>query len=280
MAIMVDKETKEGVAVTSFLNADQLARDVAKVNDAARGKWLSIAGMTLALMKNYDPFKAPTHFKLLDLLRKFDKSFGATGKDYGSVNGENRLKDIERRRKDRWNFLFIAGMWFQDLFNYDFRRTEQCIIPYATQEGEISFCAYNTGIGWRNIIEKMHMTATLTKWYEEHGRHEIFAGNKKVNFGQVEHSLVLREEIVTTEEQHDLDALGIAKNSREEKLRARAERIKREEENARMAKLYRQHVLKEPVQEGGFVPVDGLLAPAKPKEGKVEEREEVGSFGD
>ncbi len=71
-------------------------------------------------------------------------------------------------------------MWFQDLFNYDFRRTEMCIIPYATQEGEISFCAYNTGIGWRNIIEKMHMTATLTKWYDEHGRHEIFAGNKAV----------------------------------------------------------------------------------------------------
>ena len=91
-----------------------------------------------------------------------------------------RCKDIEKRRSDRWNFLFIAGMWFQDLFNYDFRRTEMCIIPYATQQGEISFCAYNTGIGWRNIIEKMHMTATLTKWYEEHGRHEIFAGGKSV----------------------------------------------------------------------------------------------------
>ena len=91
------------------------------------------------------------------------------------------MDDIDKRRKDRWNFLFIAGMWFQDLFNYDFRRTEQCIIPYATQEGEISFCAYNTGVGWRNIIEKMHMTATLTKWYEEHGRHEIFAGGKAVS---------------------------------------------------------------------------------------------------
>ena len=88
------------------------------------------------------------------------------------------MEDIEKRRADRWNFLFIAGMWFQDLFNYDFRRTEQCIIPYATQEGEISFCAYNTGVGWRNIVEKMHMTATLTKWYEEKGRHEIIAGGK------------------------------------------------------------------------------------------------------
>ena len=55
----------------------------------------------------------------------------------------------------------------------------QCIIPYATQQGEISFCAYNTGVGWRNIIEKMHMTSSLTKWYEEHGRHEIFAGGNQ-----------------------------------------------------------------------------------------------------
>ena len=56
--------------------------------------------------------------------------------------------------------LFVAGMWFQDLWNYDFRRTEMCIIPYATQMGEISFCAYNTGVGWRKIVEKMHMNAT------------------------------------------------------------------------------------------------------------------------
>ncbi len=107
------------------------------------------------------------------------------------------MDDIEKRRTDRWNFLFIAGMWFQDLFNYDFRRTEQCIIPYATQEGEISFCAYNTGVGWRNIIEKMHMTATLTKWYEDNGRHEIFAGNKAVPLTEQTHNLVLNEEQLT-----------------------------------------------------------------------------------
>src|ERR1035438_8023322 len=119
------------------------------------------------------------------------------------------------------------------------------IIPYATQGGEISFCAYNTGVGWRNIIEKMHMTATLTKWYEENGRHEIFAGGKSVQLNSKEHSLVLREEIVTNEIQHDLDRLGIAKNAGEEKIRARAAKIKAQEENERMMKLYRQHVLKE-----------------------------------
>ena len=251
MAVMIDKETKEAVPVTAFLNADQLAKDLRKVNDAARGRKLSVFGMALALAKNYDPFQSPTHFKMTDLMKKFDKTFGASKKadaKYGKVGGDRTIDDQQKRRGDRWNFLFIAGMWFQDLFNYDFRRTERCIIPYATQEGEISFCAYNTGIGWRNIIEKMHMTATLTKWYEEHGRHEIIAGGKKVELPSTEHRLVLDPVAVAAGKQTDLDEKGIAKTAREEKLRARAEANKKtpdDLENARMASLYRQHVLKE-----------------------------------
>src|SRR5262249_31425781 len=125
-------------------------------------------------------------------------------------------------------------------------------IPYAPQQGETSFCAYNTGIGWRNIIEKMHMTATLTKWYEEHGRHEIFAGNKSVPLNSTEHSLVLNAEAVAAGAQTALDRLGIAKKAPQEKLAAEARKHKTAEEvakeeahNAEMAKLYRQHVLKE-----------------------------------
>ncbi len=279
MAVMVDKETKEAVPVTAFLNGDRLAKDVSRVNDAARGRWLSVAGMAIALMRNYDPFKSPTHFKMADLFKKFDKTFGATGKNYGKVTGATRMQDIEVRRRDRWNFLFIAGMWFQDLFNYDFRRTEQCIIPYATQEGEISFCAYNTGIGWRNIIEKMHMTATLTKWYDEHGRHEIFAGGKHVKLESKDHSLKLNSEHVAHRKQTDLDEAGIAKNAREEKIRARDIKLKLQQdaENARMAKLYREVVLKEQKPEGGFVSIDSLIAPAPKPAAK---KEEVGSFGD
>jgi 7,8-dihydro-6-hydroxymethylpterin dimethyltransferase len=282
MAVMIDKETKEAVPVTAFLHGDQLAKDIAKVNDAARGKFLTVFGMMLCLMKNYDPFQSPTHFKLIDLLRKFDKNYNATGRNYGKVGPDRTLDDVMKRRtSDRWNFLFIAGMWFQDLFNYDFRRTEQCIIPYATQEGEISFCAYNTGVGWRNIIEKMHMTATLTKWYEEHGRHEIFAGGKKVRMEE-QHTdyLRLREEIVTNQQQQDLDKLGIAKNAREEKKRARDAKLQTTDlgpqtseargpqkndsaYNARMAALYREVVLKEkPVQsENGFIPLGALSKP-------------------
>jgi hypothetical protein len=50
-----------------------------------------------------------------------------------------------------------------------------CIIPYATQMGEISFCAYNTGVGWRHIVEKMHQNATVAQWNREHGKHTVYA---------------------------------------------------------------------------------------------------------
>ena len=274
MALMIDKETKESAPVPKFLKLEQIAEDLKKVNDGARGKWPSIIGMALSLVRNYDPFQSPTHFSILDMLKKFDKSFGASGHDYGKVGGETRLQDIEKRRGDRWNFLFIAGMWFQDLFNYDFRRTEMCIIPYATQEGEISFCAYNTGVGWRNIIEKMHMTATLTKWYEEKGRHEIFAGGNSVGLAEAELTLKVNAAHAAAGKQTDLDELGIAKTARDEKIRARDEKLKQQREDARMAKLYREHVLKEaPSPETKIVQL-GLGKSVKKQE------EEVGSFGD
>src|SRR5438105_12113600 len=175
------------------------------------------------------------------------------------------MSDIEKRRADRWNFLFIAGMWFQDLFNYDFRRTEMCIIPYATQQGEISFCAYNTGIGWRNIIEKMHMTSTLTKWYEEHGRHEIFAGGKKVGLErQDKYDLVLNQAHVDSAANDTFEKSGIAKNAREEKIRARDAKLKEDAENARMAKLYRKEILKEPDAPAGFISLGEIKPAAAP----------------
>jgi hypothetical protein len=89
------------------------------------------------------------------------------------------------------------------------------------------------------------MTATLTKWYEEHGRHEIFAGNKHVPLNSQDHRLVLDPEAVAAGKQTDLDVAGIAKNAREEKLRARAAAKKVDPQQAEMERLYREQVLKE-----------------------------------
>ncbi len=226
-AVMIDKETKEMAPIPDFINIPGLIKDMRKITDAARGKKFSMAMMALALLKNYNSFGAPSAFKLTDLLQKFDKTFGLSGKDYGKSDPSRTIEDVIKRRKDRWNFLFIAGMWFQDLFNYDFRRTEMCIIPYGTQEGEISFCAYNTGIGWRNIIENMHQNATVAKWYQEHGRHEIFANNHSVKLEDTAHRLNVNA--------------GDAGRGRDKSALPQTAK----EEQAAMRKLYMQSVLKQ-----------------------------------
>src|ERR1700744_5929554 len=115
MAVMCDKETKEYVPVTAFLNANRLAKDIAKINDGARSKKMSVFGVSLALLRNYNPYEAPTHFRLSDLIAKFDKCFGMSKKSqsgaYGKVTGDRTKADIDKRRADRLNFLFVAGMW-------------------------------------------------------------------------------------------------------------------------------------------------------------------------
>jgi len=239
-ALMINKETKEMAPIPAFINVPGLVKDMRDVTDAARGKWFSNAMMGLALLKNYDSFNAPKTFKLMDLLAKFDKTFGLSGKDYGKVSPDRTIEDVKKRRQDPWNFLFVAGMWFQDLFNYDFRRTEMCIIPYGTQEGEISFCAYNTGIGWRNIIENMHQNATVAKWYQEHGRHEIFANNHSVNLGDQAHRLVV----------NTADAV----RGREKGVLPQTAK----EEQQQMRKMYMQAVLKQNNAESKLVQLQGM----------------------
>jgi len=240
-ALMINKETKEMAPVPEFLHIPGLVKDMQKITDAARSKWVSNIMMGLALLKNYRPFKAPKSLALIDLLKKFDKSFALSGKNYGKVGGDRTLEDIEKRRQDPWNFLFIAGMWFQDLFNYDFRRTEMCIIPYATQEGEISFCAYNTGIGWRKIIENMHKNATVAEWYKKHGKHEVYAKGKKVNLDTYEHSLQINAaDAARVRERGDVPQTA----AEEERLRKRALR-----EAAEARKIYEELVLKKPAED-------------------------------
>jgi hypothetical protein len=122
----------------------------------------------------------------------------------------------------------------------------------------------------------MHMTSSLTKWYEEHGRHEIFAGGKKVGLEkEATYDLVLNQEHVNSAANDTFDKSGIAKNAREEKIRARDQKLKEDAENARMAKLYRKEILKEPELPGGFVAIGeigglGGIKPAAPVESKAQ----------
>jgi uncharacterized radical SAM superfamily Fe-S cluster-containing enzyme len=172
-AFMVSKRTKKWAPLSAFINLDRFLQDAQVIADAGRGPLMTKLQMAVSLLRNYSPTRVPEGFKLIDLLRKYDKQSG------GQLGGRLGDSNNPDRKQDEWLVLFVAGMWFQDLWTYDFRRTEMCIIPYATQQGEISFCAYNTGVGWRQIVEKMHANATVAEWYKEHGKHAVYANPRK-----------------------------------------------------------------------------------------------------
>jgi len=188
-ALFVNKRTKQYKPLSEFLNLEQFIKDIDQIADSARGPGLTKAQVGMALLRNIDPSKFPEGLTLKDFLKKFDKQSG--GSLGGGEYGEGHV-----RKSDEWLILFVAGMWFQDLFNYDFRRTEMCIIPYGTQQGEISFCAYNTGVGWRNIIENMYKNATVGEWYKQHGRHKVYADNKAMPLPSFENSLRVTDEMM------------------------------------------------------------------------------------
>jgi tetraether lipid synthase len=182
--LFVNKKTKQMVPLCDFLNMEQLLKDITTITDSNRGKPATVAQLALAVLRNYVPEKAPPGYNFFELVKQLMSQAGYKGGKVGASEGDAEQFD--------WRVLFVAGMWFQDLFNYDFRRTEMCIIPYGTQLGEISFCAYNTGVGWRNIIEKMMMNATVAEWYKQHGRHAVYAGNKEVPLPEFENPLTTK----------------------------------------------------------------------------------------
>jgi len=186
--LFVNKKTKQMVPLLEFLDMEGILRDFRVIFDAGRGSKWTKAQVLTSILRHYKPENAPPGFDLKTLIKQFMSQTGA------AHAGEDDAKEYE------WRVLFVAGMWFQDLFNYDFRRTEMCIIPYGTQLGEISFCAYNTGVGWRNVLEKIKANATVAEWYRRYGRHPIYAKNKDLELPSFDNPLTVEEHELAKQE--------------------------------------------------------------------------------
>ncbi len=269
MAVMIDKETKEAVPVTAFLHADQLAKDLRRVNDAARGRRLSVLGMALALMKNYDPFKAPTHFKLS---RPHEEVRQDLRRDQEGRDG--RLRPRRRRPDGR-------GPAEAPRRSLELPVHRRHVVPGSLQlrlppDGALHHSVRDAGRG--DLVLRLQHRHRLA----EHHREDAHDGDadEVVRRARPSPDLRRRQERrslrrpITTScwiprrwrqgKQKDLDELGIAKNAREEKLRARKQAVAADAvENERMAALYRQHVLKEAAPEP-VIKIAGLGGKKKP----------------
>jgi len=179
--LLVDTREKEAVPIPVFFNLEQFMRDIVEITDSARGPAVTKALVSLSILRNFDQQKAPSEFGLGELRRVLEDCF------YRIAGRGDDWSQRAYSHQGRWRVMILNGVWFQDAFNYDFSGICNSTTPVATQQGEISFCAYYGG-GWRKVIEYLNRTATLAEWHRSHGRHEIYAKGKKVELSRLIHS--------------------------------------------------------------------------------------------
>lgn len=67
-----------------------------------------------------------------------------------------------------WKMMLIAGMHFQDNYNYDVERVRRCGVHYVTPDLRvIPFCAYNAGPEYRVEVERK-FSVPLEEWKKTH----------------------------------------------------------------------------------------------------------------
>jgi len=174
--ILINSRTREIVPVAKFFDVQQFLRDVVDITDLGRGPAITKAMIALSAVRNFNRTKAPADFGLDQLRRLLSDCF------YRVAGSGQSWSERAYSYAGSWKLMMITPMSFQDLYNYDLATMSDSKTPVATQEGEITFCAYNGG-RWRNIVEHLHKTASLPEWNRMHGRQPIYAKGKEVDLG-------------------------------------------------------------------------------------------------
>lgn len=146
-------ENGKVIPITRFVDVEGLMEFINKQSkkSGAFKKPRIILSFLMNVSKYIDKEKSPKGFNLTKLLIKT-----ATGGSYGA------LKEFQ------YKTLYIGSMWFQDIWDLNIDRLERCVIHYATLDGVIPFCAYNSlGVGEK--IRKKY-SISFEEWKNKTGK--------------------------------------------------------------------------------------------------------------
>ncbi len=86
------------------------------------------------------------------------------------ISGVMSNKSKEALANFSWKMVLVAGMHFQDSFNYDIERVRRCGVHYVTPDLQvIPFCAYNSGPEFRKGVEEK-FSVPLAEWRKTHAK--------------------------------------------------------------------------------------------------------------
>jgi uncharacterized radical SAM superfamily Fe-S cluster-containing enzyme len=176
--LLVNVDTKETIPVAAFFNVERFMHDIVEITDSGRRPVITKALLALSVLHNFDQDRAPSGLGIRHLRGLLEDCFYRV-----ACSGEN-WSERAYSHDGSWKIVTTNVMCFQDAHIYDLSTMADSTTPVATQEGEINFSVHN-GAGWREVVEHIHQTATLSDWHREHSRHEIYANGKRVDLDQV-----------------------------------------------------------------------------------------------
>ncbi|MCC7460792.1 MAG: radical SAM protein [Proteobacteria bacterium] len=153
-------EKKEVRSLTEFfdlrgalVDIQNLAKEVREKNEKNGGaigsNLFSKAKVLGVVRKHFNSGKAPKGLSFTRLLGILD-----------GYKDKAVAHHPDHHTKNAYPTLFVAGMHFQDPYNYDIERVKRCIIHYSARDGRIyPFCTYNSGPYYRERVEESISTS-------------------------------------------------------------------------------------------------------------------------
>lgn len=179
--LFINPENHDEVkSTTAFLNMREALVEIQNLSEKLARKretWWYRTLSSLGIARSADLFGGVKAFKILK--DKFDESKAPTGLTLRRMIGVmDGYKDIKKGREPdtekttSYGTLFVAGMHFQDRYNYDTERARRCVIHQSAPDGKMyPFCTYNSGPYYRAKVEELMQTTKLNDYTESDDPH-------------------------------------------------------------------------------------------------------------
>jgi len=154
--LIVDKEKGNHLPITRFIDVIGLFTKMQEIYEKHKDKKylknirrkFDIFNYAKQLEQFYDKEKAPDNMSFKEFL-SYLKQF--TIKEETADN----LVKKKTLQSHKWRILVSVGMHFQDAYNYEAERVQNCVVHYAAPDGKLyPFCTYNAGPYYRTEVEK------------------------------------------------------------------------------------------------------------------------------
>ncbi len=167
----------------ALADVNSLAQRIARRRSRLWYRWATALG----LKKSADLIGGLGALRILK--RHFDESKAPTGltlkRILGVIEGyrnTRRGRQTDAERTFSYNTVFIAGMHFQDVYNYDTERTRRCVIHQSAPDGKMyPFCTYNSGPYYRERVEEQMQTTTADDYVASSDTHASDDRKKRFN---------------------------------------------------------------------------------------------------